>query len=162
MQTVLWLTVVIAGVATYIIRKIVQVALTGALYPVWAGPYPPNIQAPTPLQEIQLHLQTWWHYLSWQEWLTMTAYGAFVGVLLHVRQRNEASRLARSVWVIPVLALVVVYIDFPIHQWLQRTSIVWLGFSLLMTLVFGINLIWIGLLERLILTLGRRIPEWLS
>ncbi|MEJ5251098.1 MAG: hypothetical protein HPY54_01665 [Chthonomonadetes bacterium] len=162
MQAAVWLAAITLGMATYIVRKMIQVSLTGALYTVWAGPYPPYLKAPTPLQEVQMHLLNWWHHLSWQEWLTITAFGAITAVLLRVRYRNPASRLLCSPWFIPALALLIVYIDYPLHQWIQRTGIVWLGFLLLMALVFAINLIWIGLLEQLLPILEGRMTEWFS
>jgi hypothetical protein len=162
-ETIGWLAAAVVGSVTYVLRKTLQVALDGALYQVWTTPPPlePRIIMSSPLLEMQWALIRWWHYLSPVEWVTLVILGAAMGVLLRARCCETVSQVLRSGWLIPVCAFLLLWVDYHPAMLLDR-RIALGGFVLLLVLVFALNLVWAGLLEKTIRFLDRRIPEWLA
>jgi uncharacterized membrane protein YkvA (DUF1232 family) len=165
MKTIGWLVAVAAGCCTYVVRKALQVALNGALYQVWTVPPPPEprIEMLPPLQEMWGALITWWNQVSLSDWLMLLMLGAGAGMLLRLRCQRQEDALLQSGWLLIAMALIVLPIDYPpqLLRGIQDGVIAPAGFSLLIMLVLALNLVWVGVLEKIILILERRIPEWL-
>lgn len=166
MQSIGWLLAIVTGAVTYVMRKALVITLSGALHQIWTKPLPPDLHVErlSSLQEVQLALLTWWYNASLIEWLSLVILGAAVGVLLRVRCQRKEHPLLGSDWVLPVTAFFILWVDYPpvwilyIRQGLIAAG----GFLLLLVLVFALNVVWVGLLEKLILSLDRRTPEWLA
>jgi len=166
MQSVGWLVAAVMGAITYVMRTALVVALNGALYQIWTVPPPPEppIERLSPLQEIQISLLTWWYEMSLTGWFKLIVLGAGLGVLLRVRCRRKEHPLLGSNWLLLATAFLILWVDYPpaLMVQVQQGVIAAGGFLLLLVLVFALNVVWAGLLEKSIITLDRRIPEWLA
>jgi len=168
MQGVHWLAAVIAGVVTFLLRKHVQLVLDGALYQVWTPPLPPGVHIVmfTTTQEMWGAILRWWQQTTWAGWLLFLACGATAGLLLRARCGAKEGSVLGSTWLIPALALAALIVaDYPpavLWGLMHVPGVRLWALFVLIGLVFAVNLIWAALLEKLILSLERRIPEWLA
>ncbi len=168
MQGVHWLAVVVTGVVTFLLRKHVQLVLDGALYQVWTPPLPPGVHVVmfTTAQEMWNAILRWWQQTTWAGWLIFIGYGAVAGLLLRARCRAEDESVLRNMWLVPGLALAtLIIVDYPpamLWGWMHVPGARLWALFLLIGLVFAVNLIWAALLEKLILSLEKGIPEWLA
>lgn len=168
MQGVHWLAAVLAGVVTFLLRKHVQLLLDGALYQVWTPPLPPGVHVVmfTTTQEMWNAILRWWQQTTWTGWLIFIGCGAAAGLLLRARCLTEKESPLRSAWLLPAVALaVLILVDYSpavLWWWMHIPGARLWALFLLVVFVFAVNLIWAALLEKLILSLDRRIPAWLA
>jgi hypothetical protein len=168
MRRVHWLAAVLAGVVTFLLRKHAQLVLDGALYLVWTPPLPSGVHIVmfTTTQEMWNAVLRWWQQTTWVGWLWFIACGAAAGWLLRARLEAKDGSILGSAWLIPGLAIAALIVaDYhPATLWslIHVPGVRLWALLLLIGLVFAVNLVWAALLERLILFLDRKIPEWLG
>lgn len=168
MQGTQQLVAAVTGVVTLLLRKHVQLALNGALYPVWTPPLPPGVRItmPTATQEIWNGIAAWWQQTTWTGWLIFIGCGTLAGLLLHGRCNAGDESVVKRAWLVPALALaILVIVDYSpavLWGWMHVPGVRLWALFLLIVLVFIVNFIWAALLEMAISFLDRRIPEWLA
>ncbi len=168
MQGVQWLAAALAGAVTFFLRKQVQLLLDGALYQVWAPPLPPGVKIamPTTTQEMWNALARWWQQVTLGGWLLFIGGGVAAGLLLYARCRADEGNILQNIWLVPALALAaLVVVDYPpavLWTWMHVQGARLWALFLLLALVLVVNLLWAALLEKTVLILEERIPEWLA